>query len=158
NVTVDWKASGGNQLNFPIGLGVGKLFKFGKLPVKFTLEFDYSVVKPDDFSQRWLIRFQMIPVLPSLVKDPLIRWYAVALSLERPAGRDDRRLPRLRSAATPPGPRAGEQGPLRALRTRAGHAVKRPGRPPAGPHRGRVHRLPRRPHLAADGALGRRAR
>jgi len=74
NVTVDWKASGGNQLNFPIGLGVGKLFKFGKLPVKFTLEFDYSVVKPDDFSQRWLIRFQMIPVLPSLVKDPLIRW------------------------------------------------------------------------------------
>lgn len=28
------------------------------------LEFDYSVVKPDDFSQRWLVRFELIPVPP----------------------------------------------------------------------------------------------
>jgi len=74
NVTVNWKADGNNQLNFPIGLGVGKLVKFGKLPVKFELELDYSVVKPDDFSQRWLVRLQVIPVLPSLIKDPLFRW------------------------------------------------------------------------------------
>jgi hypothetical protein len=74
NVTVNWKADGGNKLNFPIGLGVGKLVRFGKLPVKFTVEIDYSVIKPDDFNQRWLIRFQMIPVLPALIKDPLIRW------------------------------------------------------------------------------------
>lgn len=73
NVTVNWKADSGNKLNFPIGLGVGKLVRFGKLPVKFTVEIDYSVVKPDDFSQRWLIRFQVIPVLPALIKDPLIR-------------------------------------------------------------------------------------
>ena len=74
NVTVNWKADGSNQLNFPIGLGVGKLVKFGKLPVKFTLELDYSVVKPDDFSQRWLVRLQVIPVLPALIKDPLFKW------------------------------------------------------------------------------------
>jgi len=73
NVTVNWKADGDNKLNFPIGLGVGKLVRFGKLPVKFTLEVDYSVVKPDNFSQRWLVRFQMIPVLPALIKDPLFR-------------------------------------------------------------------------------------
>ena len=74
NVTVNWKADGGNKLNFPIGIGVGKLVRFGKLPVKFTLEVDYSVVHPDDFSQRWLVRFQMIPVLPALIKDPIVRW------------------------------------------------------------------------------------
>ena len=74
NVTVNWKADGSNQLNFPIGLGVGKLVKFGKLPVKFTLELDYSVVKPDDFSQRWLVRLQVIPVLPALIKNPLFNW------------------------------------------------------------------------------------
>ena len=74
NVTVNWKANGNNQLNFPIGLGVGKLVKFGKLPVKVTLELDYSVVKPDDFSQRWNVRLQVIPVLPALIKDPLSKW------------------------------------------------------------------------------------
>lgn len=74
NITVNWKADGDNKLNLPIGLGVGKLFRFGKLPVKFTLEVDYSVVRPDDFSQRWLVRLQMIPVLPALFKDPLIKW------------------------------------------------------------------------------------
>jgi hypothetical protein len=71
-LTVNWKAEGDNKLNFPIGLGVGKLVKFGRLPVKFTVEIDYSVVKPDDFSQRWLIRFQMIPVLPALIKNPVL--------------------------------------------------------------------------------------
>jgi hypothetical protein len=74
NITVNWKADGDNKLNLPIGLGVGKLFPFGKLPVRFTLEVDYSVVRPDDFSQRWLVRLQMIPVLPALFKDPLIKW------------------------------------------------------------------------------------
>ena len=33
-----------------------------------------SVVKPDNFSQRWLVGFQIIPVLPALIKNPLIGW------------------------------------------------------------------------------------
>jgi hypothetical protein len=32
------------------------------------------IVRLDDFSRRWLVRFQMIPVLPALFKEPLIRW------------------------------------------------------------------------------------
>jgi len=35
---------------------------------KLTLEIDYALVKPEDYGQRW---FQMIPVIPALVKDPL---------------------------------------------------------------------------------------
>ena len=73
NVQVNWKADSDNKLTLPIGIGVGKLFKFGKLPVKLTLEVDYAIVKPEDYGQRWLIRFQMIPVLPALVKDVLFK-------------------------------------------------------------------------------------
>jgi hypothetical protein len=36
NVQVNWKADSDNKLTLPVGIGVGKLFKFGKLPVKFT--------------------------------------------------------------------------------------------------------------------------
>jgi hypothetical protein len=73
NVQVNWKADSDNKLTLPIGIGVGKLFKFGKLPVKFTLEVDYALIKPEDYGQRWTIRFQMIPVLPALVKDVLFK-------------------------------------------------------------------------------------
>ena len=73
NIFVNWKADSGNKLTLPIGFGAGKLFKFGKLPVKFTLEVDYALVKPEDYGQRWTIRFQMIPVIPALVKDVLFK-------------------------------------------------------------------------------------
>jgi hypothetical protein len=72
NITVDWKADDGNEVSFPIGLGFGKLVRLGKLPVKFTFEVDYAVVHPDDIGQGWSMRLQMIPVLPNLVKGPLL--------------------------------------------------------------------------------------
>jgi hypothetical protein len=72
NITVDWKADEGNEVTFPIGLGAGKLVKFGKFPVKFTFEVDYAVVHPDDIGQRWNFRLQIIPVLPALVKRELL--------------------------------------------------------------------------------------
>ncbi len=72
SITVDWKADEGNEVTFPIGLGVGKLVKLGKLPVKLTFEVDYAVVHPDDIGQRWNLRIQVIPVLPALVKRQLI--------------------------------------------------------------------------------------
>lgn len=73
NIQVNWKAEPGNKLTLPIGFGAGKLFKIGKLPLKLTLEIDYALVKPEDYGQRWTIRFQMIPVIPALVKDPLFK-------------------------------------------------------------------------------------
>jgi len=73
NIQVNWKAEPGNKLTLPIGFGAGKLFKLGKLPVKLTLEIDYALVKPEDYGQRWTIRFQLIPVIPALVKDVLFK-------------------------------------------------------------------------------------
>ena len=73
NITINWKASGGNAYTVPIGFGVGKLIKFRKLPVKFALEAQYSVVRPDDLGTQWNIRFTVTPVIPPLIKNVLIR-------------------------------------------------------------------------------------
>ena len=71
NILIDWKADREDRFTVPIGLGIGKTVRIGRLPVKFTAEVDYMVVRPDDFGQHWSARFQMIPVLPALIKNTL---------------------------------------------------------------------------------------
>ena len=74
NILVDWKADDDDdKLTLPVGLGVGKLFKIGGLPIKCILEGQYAVVHPDDYGQEWNIRFTVTPVLPSLIKSPLFK-------------------------------------------------------------------------------------
>jgi hypothetical protein len=36
-ITADWKAESGQQWTVPLGLGVSKIFRFGKLPVNTQL-------------------------------------------------------------------------------------------------------------------------
>jgi len=38
SMSVDWEASKGNKVAFPVGLQVGKLRKLGPLPVKFDVQ------------------------------------------------------------------------------------------------------------------------
>lgn len=80
NIVVDWTLDGDKAL-VPVGLGVGKLTKIGKLPVKFMLEGQYAVASPNllapintlpipgapgiDASLDWMVRFQMNFVIPS---------------------------------------------------------------------------------------------
>lgn len=71
NITYDRKASGSNAWTVPVGLGVSKLVHFGKLPVRFKLEGQAAVIHPDDFGQRWNIKFAITPVIPALVKGNL---------------------------------------------------------------------------------------
>lgn len=67
SMSVDWTASRGNEVSFPVGLGFGKTLRIGKLPVQFWVEADYYPVRPDDFSgPRWGVDFQVIPVIPAL--------------------------------------------------------------------------------------------
>jgi hypothetical protein len=66
-MTVDWKASAGNAVSLPVGLGVGKTVRIGKVPVQLYIEADYFAVRPDDIpGPRWSIDIQIIPVIPSL--------------------------------------------------------------------------------------------
>jgi hypothetical protein len=64
---------GGNSLTFPLGIGVGKTFRIhlGLPPISTALEFQWMAAHPDDFGQRFNIRFTFKPVLPNLVKKPI---------------------------------------------------------------------------------------
>jgi len=72
NILVDWKASGGNRVTFPIGLGMGKVVRFGKLPIKSQIEGQYVPVRPDPAGQMWNIPIQITPVIRVLVKRNLL--------------------------------------------------------------------------------------
>ena len=62
-LTVNWKATGGQQWTVPLGGGVGKIFHLGKLPVNTQLSAYYNVAKPD-FGPNWQIRAQVQLMFP----------------------------------------------------------------------------------------------
>ena len=70
-VTYDDKAISGNKWNVPFGPSVTKTTKVGGMPVKFQLGAEYSVVSQDTFGKRFLLKLNIIPVIPSLIPDPL---------------------------------------------------------------------------------------
>ncbi|NWK56486.1 hypothetical protein HW115_12760 [Verrucomicrobiaceae bacterium N1E253] len=67
-VSIDWNADSGNQITLPIGLGITKTVRIGKLPVKLRFEPQYSLIKPDDVGSHWNFRLQITPVIPSPFK------------------------------------------------------------------------------------------
>ena len=62
---------GDSKIGTPVGVTVSKMTKIGDVPVKFQLGIEYSVVKQDDFGQVAQIRLNIIPVISSLIKNPL---------------------------------------------------------------------------------------
>jgi hypothetical protein len=65
SITYDWKADEDDRLTVPIGLGVTKTVRIGKVPTKLRAEVHYSVVRPDSYGEVWNIRLQITPVIPS---------------------------------------------------------------------------------------------
>ncbi len=72
SIAFDAKGSSGNKWNVPVGITVAKTVRMGKMPVKFQFGVEYSVVSQDDFGKRALIKLTVIPVIPSLIKRPLL--------------------------------------------------------------------------------------
>jgi hypothetical protein len=74
NPTISYndKASSGNHWNVPIGLFIGKTVRVGSLPVNIKVGGEYSVVSQDLFGQRFQFRFQITPVIPSLIGNPIL--------------------------------------------------------------------------------------
>ena len=66
-MSVDWEAPNGNKVAFPVGLQVGKLPKLGPLPVKFDVQAQYYVVRPQVNSPKWNLQLQITPILPALI-------------------------------------------------------------------------------------------
>jgi hypothetical protein len=70
-ITYNDKAKPDDRWNVPVGLFVGKTIKIGRMPVRIQGGFEYSVVSPDTFGQRAQFRFQITPVIQSLIKNPI---------------------------------------------------------------------------------------
>ena len=66
-MTVDWEASNGNKVAFPVGLQVGKLRKLGPMPVKFDVQLQYYAVRPQIYAPKWNLQLQITPIFPALI-------------------------------------------------------------------------------------------
>lgn len=62
-ITCNWEADGDNRWTLPLGAGVGKIFRIGKLPVNTQLTAYYNVVTPDN-GPDWQLRFQVQFLFP----------------------------------------------------------------------------------------------
>jgi len=62
-ITADWKADSDQRWTVPLGLGIGHIFHFGRLPVNTQLSGYYNVVKPDN-GANWTLRFQVQFMFP----------------------------------------------------------------------------------------------
>src|SRR5262252_3321493 len=71
SILANWKASSGNVWTVPIGVGVGKVVKLGRLPVKFQLALQYMPVHPQN-GQEWDVQVLIAPVIPKLIKGTLL--------------------------------------------------------------------------------------
>ena len=61
----DWEGDSGNKLNLPLGGGVAKTTKIGKMPLRIAAEFQKYVASTDRFGPDWLFKLTISPVIPS---------------------------------------------------------------------------------------------
>ena len=62
-ITANWKADDGDIWTVPVGFGVGKIQRFGKLPVNLQLSAFRNVVRPAD-GPEWNVRLQVQFLFP----------------------------------------------------------------------------------------------
>jgi hypothetical protein len=69
SITYNHEAESGDRWTVPVGLGVTKTVRVGRLPMKLRAEVHYSVVRPDSYGDAWNFRLQVTPV----IKSPFIK-------------------------------------------------------------------------------------
>src|SRR5215475_13963961 len=73
NILINWNAPSPDVWTVPIGLGLGKVVKFGRLPVKIQLAVQYIPVHPRISGQEWNVQVEITPVIPKLIKGVLFQ-------------------------------------------------------------------------------------
>lgn len=68
NIRIDLKADSGDRLSLPIGLGTIGMFRIGKLPIRWGIEAQYCVVRPDDVGPEWNFKVFFSPIIPNPFK------------------------------------------------------------------------------------------
>ena len=64
-ITINWQEDSDNRYTVPVGLGLTKTFRMGKVPFKARIEPQWTLVSPDNFGEQWNIRVQLAPVIQS---------------------------------------------------------------------------------------------
>lgn len=62
-MTSNWNANSGDKWIVPLGGGLGKVFKLGKLPINFNAQAYYNAVSPSGWG-KWQSRFQLQFMFP----------------------------------------------------------------------------------------------
>jgi hypothetical protein len=71
NILADWTAPSEDVWTVPVGLGLAKVVKLGRLPVKLQLAVQYMPVHPRISGQEWNVQISITPVVPKLIKGVL---------------------------------------------------------------------------------------
>ncbi len=62
-ITANWEADSGNRWTLPIGMGAGKVFRLGRLPLNCSVQGYYNLDKPATGGD-WTLRLQVQVLLP----------------------------------------------------------------------------------------------
>ncbi len=62
-ITANWKADSGNKWTVPVGGGIGKITRLGKLPINFQVAGYYNVESPR-YGADWQLRLQLAMLFP----------------------------------------------------------------------------------------------
>jgi hypothetical protein len=68
NILADWTAPFEDVWTVPVELGLGKVVKLGRLPVKIQLAVRYVPVYPRISGQEWNVQIQITPVILKLIR------------------------------------------------------------------------------------------
>ena len=63
-ITANWEADNDHRWTVPLGLGVGRAMKFGKIPGSAQIHAYYNAVTPDDYGEDWQLRIQVQFLFP----------------------------------------------------------------------------------------------
>jgi len=67
-ITADWTEDLDDRWTVPVGLGCSKTVNIGNIPFSFSVEADYSIVRPRTFGQEWDINFTITTSIPNPFK------------------------------------------------------------------------------------------
>ena len=62
-ISIDWKASSGEKVTLPVGLGITRTVRWNGRPWKLRFEPQYSIVRPDEIGVEWNFRIQIAPII-----------------------------------------------------------------------------------------------
>lgn len=63
-ITANWEADSDHTWTVPMGLGIGRAMKLGKIPMTAQVHGYYNVVTPDDYGEEWQMRIQIQLLFP----------------------------------------------------------------------------------------------